>query len=61
VSETPCDNKIRELMDGIEPDALSGVFMENLRTAAEAGVLIAIDGLWYHASQKVHVAGPDGR
>jgi hypothetical protein len=64
VSEIPSDNKIRELMDGIAPDALSGVFMENLRTAEEAGVLteyrvldggvlIAIDGLWYQASQKV--------
>jgi hypothetical protein len=64
VSEIPCDNKIRELMDGIDPGALSGVFMDNLRTAEEAGalkeyrvleggVLLAIDGLWYHASQKV--------
>jgi hypothetical protein len=64
VSEIPCDNKIRELMDGIEPGALSGVFMDNLCTAEEVGVLKeyrvldggvlpAIDGLWYHASQKV--------
>jgi hypothetical protein len=64
VSEISCDNKIRDLMDGIEPGALSGVFMDNLRTAEEAGalkeyrvlyggVLLAIDGVWYHASQKV--------
>jgi hypothetical protein len=39
VSEIPCDNKIRYLMDGIEPVALSGVFTDNLRTAEEAGVL----------------------
>jgi hypothetical protein len=63
VSEIPCDNRIRELTDGIEPGALSGVFMDNLRTAEEAGalkeyrvldggVLPAMDGLWYHASQK---------
>jgi hypothetical protein len=56
VSEIPCDNRIRELMDGIEPGALSGVFTDNLRTAEEAGalkeyrvldggVLLAIDGL----------------
>jgi hypothetical protein len=61
VSEIPCDNRIRELMDGIELGALSGVFMDNLRTAEEAGVLkeyrvldggvlLAIDGVWYHAS-----------
>jgi hypothetical protein len=48
-------------MDGIEPGALSGVFMDNLRTAEEAGVLkeyrvlnrgmlLAIDGLWCYAS-----------
>ncbi|MDR0409682.1 MAG: hypothetical protein LBH18_04720 [Spirochaetaceae bacterium] len=64
VSEIPCDNKIQELMDGIEPGALSGVFIDNLRTAEgvgalkeyrvlDGGVLLAIDGLWYHASQKV--------
>jgi hypothetical protein len=56
MSEIPCDNKIRELMDGIDPEALSGVFMDHLRTAEEAGilkeyrildggVLLAIDGL----------------
>ncbi|MDR3356274.1 MAG: hypothetical protein LBO04_03705 [Spirochaetaceae bacterium] len=39
VSEIPCDNTIRELMDGIAPEALSGVFMENLRTAEDAGAL----------------------
>jgi hypothetical protein len=51
-------------MDGIEPGALSGVFMDNLRTAEGAGVLKeyrvldggvlpATGGLWYHASQEV--------
>jgi hypothetical protein len=64
VSEIPCDNKIREIMDGIEPEALSGLFMDNLRTTEETrvikeyrvldgDVLLAIDGLWYHALQKV--------
>jgi hypothetical protein len=38
VSEIPRNNKIRELMGGIEPGALSGVFMDNLRTAEGAGV-----------------------
>jgi hypothetical protein len=64
VYEIPCDNKIWELTDGIEPGALSGVFMDNLRTTEgvgvlkeyrvlDGGVLPAMDGLWYHASQKV--------
>jgi hypothetical protein len=39
VSQIPCDNKIRELIDSIEPEALSGVFMDSLQTAEEAGVL----------------------
>jgi hypothetical protein len=39
VSEIPYDNKIRKLTGGIEPGALSGVFMDNLRTAEGAGVL----------------------
>jgi hypothetical protein len=67
VSEIPCDNRIRELTGGIETGALSGEFMDNLRPAEEAGALkeyrvsdggglLATDGLWYHASQKVRCA-----
>jgi hypothetical protein len=37
-------------MDGIGPEALSGVLMENLRTAGEAGVLeeyrVLDGGVW---------------
>jgi hypothetical protein len=51
-------------MDGREPEGLSGVFMENLRTAEDAGVLkeyrvldggvqVALEGLWYPGSEKV--------
>jgi hypothetical protein len=39
VSEIPCDNKIRKLTGDIEPGALPGIFMDNLRTAEGAGYL----------------------
>lgn len=65
VNKIPSDNQIRTLLDGIEPQALSGAFNEALKIAEEHevletyrvlddGVLIALDGVWYHSSEKIH-------
>jgi hypothetical protein len=54
VSKIPCGNKIQELTGGIEEtESLSGVFMDNLRTAEGAGVLKeyrVLDGAYYWAT-----------
>jgi hypothetical protein len=52
-------------MDRIQPEKFSGFFNSTLKTAGETGlvdtyrildggVLIALDGVWYHASENVH-------
>jgi hypothetical protein len=64
VKGIPSDNHIRNIVDGIEPSALSGVFKETLKVAEqsgvvneyrvlEGGVLLALDGLWYFSSQNI--------
>jgi hypothetical protein len=53
------------LLDEINPDSLSGVFNENLLVldrwcglkdyrCLSDGVLIALDGVWYHSSEQIH-------
>ncbi|MDR1971527.1 MAG: ISNCY family transposase, partial [Treponema sp.] len=67
VEQLPSDAQVRNLLDGIDPASLSPVFNETLRIAEErgvledyrvlgCGVLLALDGVWYHASEKVHCA-----
>ena len=65
VTALPSDTWIRAQMDRIAPEKFSPLFEGSLRIAEEAGVLagyrvldggvlIALDGVWYHASEKIH-------
>ena len=65
VHKIPADTQIRTLLDGTAPDTFGGLFNEILQRADEykvldryrvldGGVLIALDGVWYHSSQKIH-------
>ena len=60
----PSDNHIRNIVDGIEPCAISPVFNETLQVAQrsgvvneyrvlDGGVLLALDGLWYFNSENI--------
>ena len=64
VKEIPSNVQITTLLDGINPDCLSGVFNENLLVldrwgglkdyrCLSGGVLIALDGVWYHSSEQI--------
>jgi hypothetical protein len=65
VTALPSDTWIRVQMDRIAPEKFSPLFEASLRIAEEAGllagyrvldggVLIVLDGVWYHASEKIH-------
>jgi hypothetical protein len=65
VKEIPSNVQITTLLDGISPHAVSGVFNANLKEAdawgglkdfrcLDGGVLLALDGVWYFASEQVH-------
>jgi hypothetical protein len=65
VKQIPSDTQIRNLLDGIAPERFGSVFNESLRIAdghgvldnfrvLDGGVLIALDGVWYHSSEKIH-------
>ena len=65
VRKIPSDTQIRTLLDRIAPDTFGGLFNETLQRAdaykvvdryrvLDGGVLIALDGVWYHSSQKIH-------
>ena len=65
VKGIPSDNQIRNIVDGIEPGAISTVFNDTLKVAQQSGVLkeyrvldegvlLAIDGLWYFSSQNIN-------
>jgi len=65
VKEIPSNVQITTLLDGIDPDALSGVFNKNLQEVdkwgglkdfrcLDGGVLIALDGVWYFSSGQIH-------
>lgn len=65
VTEIPSNVQITTLLDGINPDSVTGVFNENLHTVDEwgglsdfrcfdGGVLLALDGLWYFSSEQIH-------
>jgi hypothetical protein len=64
VVKIPSDNQIRTLIDGIEPGEIGKTFNETLKRAEghgvidqyrvlDGGVLAALDGVWYHSSEKV--------
>jgi hypothetical protein len=63
-TQIPSDNQIRTLLDGIQPQSLSEVFLRALQLADEVkviqayrvldgGVLLPLDGIWYYSSQKI--------
>ena len=65
VKEIPSNVQITTLLDGIDPDSLSGAFDKNLHSADErgglkdfrcldGGVLLALDGVWYFSSGQIH-------
>jgi hypothetical protein len=65
VSVLPSDTWIRAQMDKIPPETFSGIFDSTLQIAdggglveayrvLDGGVLIALDGVWYHASETIH-------
>ncbi|MCL2289135.1 MAG: hypothetical protein FWC34_00290 [Bacteroidetes bacterium] len=64
VHEIPGDTQIRNVLDQIEPEQFGSVFNESLNVAEEHGilekfrvlddgVLIALDGVWYHSSENI--------
>jgi hypothetical protein len=61
----PCTGQMRNIADDIEPGSLSAISDKGLKSADErgtledyrildGGVLIPLDGVWYHASEHVH-------
>ncbi|GMO16398.1 MAG: hypothetical protein Ta2A_26030 [Treponemataceae bacterium] len=64
VKEIPCSNQITRLIDEVDPDECAENFKDGLKLAKESGVLeqykalgggvlIALDGVWFHSSKKV--------
>jgi hypothetical protein len=67
IGRIPCDNQIRTMLDPVAPEALFPVYDHIYDTLREHGILgrftgihgstlIALDGTWYHSSEKVHCA-----
>lgn len=65
IQEIPCDNQIRDCLDAVAPEEIFPLYDEALQGLQEQGVLesyrgiagtiaIALDGTWYHASEKIH-------
>jgi hypothetical protein len=65
VKEIPSNARITTLLDGIDPDFVSGVFNKNPREVdtwgglkdfrcLDGGVLLALDGVWYFSSEQIH-------
>lgn len=61
----PCDNQIRNLLDGVSPARLQSVYRHTFLALEQTEVLkkrrsfanqllVAIDGTEYHSSQKIH-------
>ncbi|MDR2802877.1 MAG: hypothetical protein LBB22_01140 [Treponema sp.] len=64
VTTLPSDTWIRAQMDKTAPEKFSGIFNTTLKIADESGliegyrvpdggILIALDGVWYHASENI--------
>ena len=65
IQEIPSDNQIRQMLDPVPPQALYPVYDQIYERLREQGILqtfrgvndstlIALDGTWYHCSQKIH-------
>ena len=65
IETTPSDNHIRDMLDPVEPQELFPVYDSIYEALGEQGILdtfrnvhntrlIALDGTWYHSSEKVH-------
>jgi hypothetical protein len=65
VEHIPCDNHIRQTLDSVPPERLFPVYDSVYQAFREQGlietfravhqtVLIALDGTWYHSSEKIH-------
>jgi len=65
IDKTPTDNHIRDMLDPVEPQELFPVYDSIYRAFGEQGILdsfrsvhntrlIALDGTWYHSSEKIH-------
>jgi hypothetical protein len=65
LQEIPCDNHIRQMLDGVRPEELFGCYDAVLQSLLETGqveswrtlketLLIALDGTWYYSSEKIH-------
>mgnify|MGYP001164569374 CR=1 FL=1 len=65
IEEIPSDNQIRQMLDPVPPQMLSPVYDQIYDRLREHGILqtfrgvndstlIALDGTWYHSSQKIH-------
>jgi hypothetical protein len=65
VKEIPCGNQTTRLLDEAEPEGFDENFKTGIRQAEEygvldqyrvldGGVLVAVDGVWFQTSEKVH-------
>lgn len=65
IKEIPTDNHIRDLLDPADPKLIFPVFDKILEVLLDSGhledyrtyngdLLIALDGTWYHKSEKIH-------
>ena len=65
IDKTPTDNHIRDMLDPVEPQELFPVYDSIYKAFGEQGILdtfrsvhstrlIALDGTWYHSSEKIH-------
>lgn len=67
MEEIPCENQIRETLDHVAPEEIFPLYDDVLEAFKEQGVIeqyravhgtiaIALDGTWYHSSEKIHCA-----
>lgn len=65
IEQIPCDNQIRDGLDSVAPEEIFPLFDAALQSLQDTGVLeayrgigqtipIALDGTWYHSSEKIH-------
>ncbi len=65
MEQIPCENQTRETLDHVAPEEIFPLYDEVLEAFQEQGVLepyravhgtiaIALDGTWYHSSEKIH-------
>lgn len=67
MEEIPCENQTRETLDPVAPEQMFPLYDEGVESFKEQGMLesyrgvngtiaIALDGTWYHSSEKIHCA-----